>query len=195
MVIFIIGCQIDEIPDIIGEKQLIIEEASSEDIAIFTEWILNAEPNTRVMVGNFNPSNLVRITNENRSRLAVINSTDVNTSLSFVIDSDQINRAFISNSTENLDKTITSRIYSIDNQFMLKVLHGPDGSLKRIDRGQTVIDYGWFAELDYCMGRVLSPFETNTANVAMDLAFSAATLGLWIPSVTLSCAGFGLARM
>ena len=189
---FLVGCQMEHTPDIAKSNQLSFLKASSEDKAIFTDWILNGEPNTRVMLGNFNPSKLVRVSNGSLNRWAVTNNTDPNTSLSFVFDSDRnINRAFIRNSFENSDRSVTSRIYNTDNELMLKIVHGPDGSLRRIDRGQIVIDYGWFSEFDYCMGKVLSPFETNTANVAMDLVFSAATIGLWIPSVTLSCAGLG----
>lgn len=37
--------------------------------------------------------------------------------------------------------------------------------------------------------------EIVSAYIAMDATFAAATLGLNIPAVILSCAGFGLARM
>lgn len=64
--------------------------------------------------------------------------------------------------------------------------------------GHVIAAYGlrdWFMETDYCLEKVVSPCDSTLANIATDATFAAATFGLYILGVILSCAGFGLARM
>ena len=112
----------------------------------------------------------------------------------FVLDSDhRVNNAFVSTTQVNPDNTITSRIFSLDNQLMGTIVHNADGTLHDVIAANGFRD--WFRETDYCLEKVTSPFDSTLANIVMDATFAAATLGLYIPAVILSCSGFGLARM
>jgi hypothetical protein len=73
------------------------------------------------------------------------------------------------------------------------VVHNSDGSLRDVIAANGFRD--WCRETDYCLEKVTSPCDSTLADIAMDATFAAATFGLYIPAVILSCAGFGLARM
>lgn len=179
----------------ISPGQLEIVSASSEHMVLFAEWIGdNSNPNARTTRGHYSSGDLIEIRRRGVTRWAVPKMEDPNTSLSFVLDSEnRIDNAFVSTTVINPDRSITSRILSLDNQLMVTVVHNSNGTLREVIAANGFRD--WFRETDYCLEKVTAPFDSTLANIAMDATFAVATLGLYIPAVILSCAGFGLARM
>lgn len=194
--LLILSCQLDSDPRVeIAPDQLEIVSASSEHRVLFEEWIGEiTSPNARATRGHYSSADLVEIRRGDVTRWAVPKLEDSSTSLSFVLDSDRrVDNAFLSTTLVNPDRTITSRIFSLDNQLMATIVHNADGTLRDVIAANGFRD--WFRETDYCLEKVTSPFDSTFANIVMDATFAAATLGLYIPAVILSCSGFGLARM
>ncbi|MEX2513473.1 MAG: hypothetical protein WD398_11250 [Cyclobacteriaceae bacterium] len=192
----VLSCQLDSDPRVeIAPDQLEIASASSEHKVLFEEWIgEGSSPNARTTRGHYSSGGLVEIRRGGVTRWAVPKLEDPSTSLSFVLDSEyRIANAFVSNTMVNPDRTVTSRIFSLDNQLMGTIVHNADGTLRDVIAANGFRD--WFRETDYCLEKVTEPFDSTFANIVMDATFAAATLGLYIPAVILSCSGFGLARM
>jgi len=150
------------------------------------------------LASEFTKDNLVRITDSKYSRWAVPSNTDPNTSMSFVFDAkNNIDKAFISRSDMNPDKSITSKVYNLQNQLMADVVHSPDGSVQ-IFRSGTSGTFGfweWWDEFEYCVDKVVNPFPSVVANVVTGVVFQAVTYQMWLPAVGVVCAGVGLGRM
>jgi hypothetical protein len=192
----VFGCQLNEGTDMIPDVTAFsIEPASGEHINAFGKWLESGNEQFRMKAGEYDPSGLKKIRMGENVRWAALSTDDPGTSVSFIYGSDgNIDRAFISSSVTNPDKSIISRIYDTQNVLMMEILHRSDGNVSTLYKAP-VGTLGWFSEFDYCFGKVLNPFGNTTANVAMGLVFSAATMGMWVPSVALSCAGYGLAKM
>jgi hypothetical protein len=194
--LLVFSCHLDSDPRVeIAPDQLEIASASSEHKVLFEEWIGKiSSPNARMTHGQYSSGDLVEIRRGGVTRWAVPKLEDPSTSLSFVLDSDRrVDNAFVSTTLVNPDRTITSRIFSLDNQLMGTIVHNADGTLRDVIATNGFKD--WFRETDSCLEKVTAPFDSTFANIAMDATFAAATLGLYIPAVILSCSVFGLARM
>ena len=188
------SCHIDDEPELQEqEDRLEIVSASSEAKDLFNEWMGNSNPNART-IPQFSTRDMVQINRSGMTRYAAPKIGDPNTSISFVVDEKGVvDMAFFSNTVINKDWSITSKIYSMDNQLMMEIVQNLDGTLR--GNPEIYTTNGWWKEFNYCLGKVLDPFDTPAISLAMDAVFSYVTLGAYVPAVAVSCAGFGLARM
>lgn len=195
LVFLIVGCEVHDELDTAPANSIQITSASELHKEAFKSWIGSKDIQARYALQEYDAADLVEISDNRFRRWAVPKKGDPSTSLSFIITpAKKIEMAFISTAVKNPDNSIRMKFYTPEKRLVIDALFNHDGSTNVISR-DIPVTMGWWSEFDYCLGKVLSPFESNAANVAMDLVFSAATLNMWVPAVALSCAGFGLARM
>lgn len=196
-VLTMVGCQEIGEPESVHDKNVLrIENATEEQVALFGDWLGQDNENARIAM-EFDPNKLVQISQYGYSRWAVPSNKDPNASMSFIFDSEKsIDKAFISRSFPNPDGSITSEVYDLQNRLMADIIHSPDGSV-RILRNNDYVGHGfrkWWNEFEYCVDKVVNPFESTVANIVTGVIFQAATYNMWLPAVGLVCAGVASGR-
>lgn len=181
----------DEIEELPQAKVEYLPASSSQKEA-FDFW-LKTSSSARLSIIEYSSSDLIKIVNKEKglSRMAVVSKSDKNSSLSFIFnEKNEIELEVISQSKKLIDGSIKSKITSIEGELILEVIHYPDGTIEIIkgELEESLRINGWFSDWDDCVGIVAAPFDSNIANIAMDTVFSAATLGLWMPTVLAACA-------
>lgn len=166
--------------------------ASISQKEAFDTW-LNKGSSARLATIEYSSSDLIKIVNKEKGliRMAVVNKNDKNSALSFIFNEDnEIEFEVLSQSQALKNGSIKSKLTTLEGQLILEVIHFPDGAIE-IMRGEFYDNlrlYGWWSDFDDCVGTVAAPFDSNVANIAMDVVFTSATLGLWMPTVLGACA-------
>lgn len=182
------SCQLDNGPEPQVPDRLEIVSASDEAKDLFSKWMGNS-PNAKTL-SQYSSGDLMQIRRNGMNRYAVPKIGDPNPSLSFVFDDkNKVDMSFISTSIVNRDRTVTSKIFTLDNKLVGTFVHNPDGSLN----GTPVVHgfWEWFNEVDDCFGTVGAPFESNIANIAFEAVAGVVTRGMWFPALVSVCLGVG----